>query len=206
MLLKDGPRPRAPEHWGRLLSDVERGDADALGKLLEAFRPYLLLLANRELPDALRAKYGASDLVQETLLEAHRDFALKAFPGPDELRAWLKQVLMNNLTDSVRRYCESDKRSVERERSLDDKRQSFGARLTDRNPTPASSAAALEEAAALEGALDRLPPDDRTAILLRNRDHLSWDEIGNRLGRTGEAVRKLWSRAILRLRIELRTS
>ncbi len=170
-----------------MLSDVRRGDAAAIGKLLEAFRPYLLLLANRELPNALRAKYGASDLVQETLFEAHRDFGAKAFPGPHELRAWLKQILMNNLTDAVRRYCESDKRSVERERSLDDKRQTFGAGLTDRNPTPASSAATLEEAAALEAALDRLPPDERRAILLRNRDHLSWDEIGNRLGRTGEA-------------------
>ena len=72
-------------------SDVERwlpaaraGSSEALGQMLDAYRAYLLQIAGRELDTQLRAKAGASDLVQETLLEAFRDFA--GFHGDTEHR------------------------------------------------------------------------------------------------------------------------
>jgi RNA polymerase sigma-70 factor, ECF subfamily len=188
-----------------LVSAARQGDADALGRLLEVFRPYLLKVAEQDLPGALRGKCGGSDLVQETLLEAHRDFAGREFRGPDDIRAWLKSILKHNLADQVRRYIESDKRSVERERPLPSEigTDLLKSGIVDQNPTPGARVVAREEAAAVDAAVDRLPPDEQAVILYRNRDHLGWDEIGLRLDRSGEAARKLWSRAIDRLRREL---
>ena len=184
---------------------ARRGDVDALGRLLEVFRPYLLKVAEQDLPHALRGKCGGSDLVQETLLEAHRDFARREFRDPDEIRAWLKSILKHNLADQVRRYIESHKRSVDREQSLPAEicPDLLKSGIVDRNPTPGAQIVAREEAAAVDAAVDRLPVDERAVILYRNRDHLGWDEVGLRLGRSGEAARKLWSRAIIRLRHEL---
>jgi RNA polymerase sigma-70 factor, ECF subfamily len=191
-----------------LVSAAQRGDADALGRLLEVFRPYLLKVAEQDLPDALRGKCGGSDLVQETVIEAYRDFAGRKFHGPNDVRAWLKSILKHNLADQVKRYIDSDKRSVERERPLPGEigTDVLKSGIVDQNPSPGTCVVAHEEAAAVDTAVDRLPVDERAVILYRNRDHLGWEEIGLRLDRSGEAARKLWSRAIDRLRRELGVS
>jgi RNA polymerase sigma-70 factor (ECF subfamily) len=66
----------------RYLPEARAGSPEALGRALEGCRLYLLALAERELDAGLRAKGGASDLVQETFLEAQRDFA--RFRGDSE--------------------------------------------------------------------------------------------------------------------------
>src|SRR5438874_308510 len=103
------PRPASPGRAARttrfgmpdseedvLLAAARGGCRQALGALLERYRDYLLLLARAELAPDLRPKEGASDLVQQTFLEAQRDFA--AFQGrtEEELLAWLKRLLRNN--------------------------------------------------------------------------------------------------------------
>jgi DNA-directed RNA polymerase specialized sigma24 family protein len=49
-------------------------------------------------------------------------------------------------------------------------------------------------------ALGELSADDREVITLRNFEHLEWTQVGQRMGRSAEAARKLWGRAIQRLR------
>src|SRR5580700_9060811 len=88
----------------RLLVAARRGSREALGNALEACRRYLLAIASRELDPDLRAKGGASDLVQETFLEAQRDFARFQGSSPEELRAWLRQVLLHNVGAFTRRF------------------------------------------------------------------------------------------------------
>jgi hypothetical protein len=70
---------------GDLLAAARRGSREALGQSLEACRRYLLAIADRQLDQDLQAKGGASDLVQETFLEAQRDFGQFHGPSPDEL-------------------------------------------------------------------------------------------------------------------------
>jgi RNA polymerase sigma-70 factor (ECF subfamily) len=180
---------------------AQRGDAAALGRILEVFRPYLLTVANRDLPAELWGKCGGSDLVQETLLEAHRGF--DGFDGsrPGELRAWLRGILRHNLQDWKRRFASAERRSIHREQSLNGgvAGRSLAATLVDPEPTPRTAAADREEAAALDAAIERLTSDERAAILLRNRDHCSWDEIGRQLDRSADAARMLWKRAIIHL-------
>jgi RNA polymerase sigma-70 factor (ECF subfamily) len=191
--------------FAALVASAQRGDAAALGRILEVFRPYLLTLANQELPEGLLAKCGGSDLVQESLLDAHRGFA--GFDGhrPDELKVWLRGILRYNVKDWVRRFGKTTRRSFELERSLQDGEAGrlLAARLIDPDPTPGTSAADREEAAAIDAALERLSADERAVIILRNRDHLGWDEVGQSLGRSADAARMLWKRAILRLQNEL---
>src|SRR6516162_3607856 len=107
-------REPAPE-TDKLLAAARAGSAEALGKALETCRRYLLLVAERRLDPKLRAKGGASDLVQETFLEAQRDF--DAFRGTSEaeLLAWLSRLLLNNVGNFARRYRGTDKRDVGRE-------------------------------------------------------------------------------------------
>ena len=74
-----------------------QGDSDARAQILDAFRPYLLAVANQSMPLSLRAKHGGSDLVQETLAQAHREFAGLRFDDAGDVRAWLRTILAQSL-------------------------------------------------------------------------------------------------------------
>src|SRR5437667_11805139 len=96
----------------RWLPEAHAGSVEALGQVLEACRGYLLLIAQQELDPELRAKGGASDLVQETFVKAHRHFAHFQGDSDVELRAWLRRLLLNNLADFRALYREAGKRQV----------------------------------------------------------------------------------------------
>src|SRR5438105_1940581 len=104
-----------------LLDAARSGSREALGQLLESCRGYLLMVAKGELDRDLQAKEGASDLVQETFLEAQRDFVQFQGASEAELLAWLRRLLLNNVANFTRRYRTTGKRSVEREVVLDEK-------------------------------------------------------------------------------------
>src|SRR3954451_18258751 len=103
----------------RWLLEARQGSGEALGQLLESFRAYLLLIAQRELDPDLRAKGGASDLVQETFLEAQRDFPNFRGDTEAELMGWLRQMLLNNLASFSRRFRATAKRRLACEISLE---------------------------------------------------------------------------------------
>lgn len=189
-----------------LLQHAQEGSSAAIGSLLEAARGYLLLQAEQQLPHALRAKVGASDIVQETALDAHR-----AFPGfrgttQEEWYAWLRAILQNNVTDAVRRFEGAQKRAAGREASINVVVDRSGiAVLPAGGKAPDLSAIRREDAAMLTGVLTRVPDDYRTVLRLRYWEGLTFPEIAGRMGRSEEAARKLWYRALARLTSELRT-
>ena len=174
-------------------------DGETLGVLLESFRTYLLMVANQELDPALSPKCGASDVVQETFYQAHRDRASFQGRSRDELRLWLREILRNNIRDVGRFYGQA-KRRVEREVSIEEEHP-FG--LADTDLTPAARAVCREQADALEDALAQLPENYRRVIELRSRERLGFEAIGEILGRSADAARMLWFRAIERLQHEL---
>jgi RNA polymerase sigma-70 factor, ECF subfamily len=186
------------------LRDARAGDLELLGRALDSCRDYLLLVAARGLDADLIAKGGASDLVQDTLLGAYRDF--DAFHGCSraELLAWLRKILRNNLAVHRRRYRGTRKRQVSREVTIaslsgPDVRHA----LPCDSATPGGAAVRREQVAALMAALGRIPEDYRRVVVWYQYDRLTFEEIGERLGRSSEAVRKLWSRALYRLTEEL---
>jgi RNA polymerase sigma-70 factor (ECF subfamily) len=181
-----------------LLPAARAGDADALGRLLDEFRAYLLNVAERELAGDLRAKGGASDLVQQTMLDAVHGFPAFAGASAAELRAWLRRLLLNNLVSFTRLYRDAAKRSVGREVALGE----GSGPAVGMNSTPSKMVAGHEEAEALRRALDRLPADYRSVLHLRSHEGKSFTEVGQALGLTPNAARKLWQRAIRRLQQE----
>jgi RNA polymerase sigma-70 factor, ECF subfamily len=186
------------------LPEARAGSSEALGHVLEACRCYLLLIAQQELDTALQAKGGASDLVQQTFLEAQRDFA--GFQGTTHaaLLAWMRQLLINNLAN-FRRDFHRDKRRVTREIALPatDSSRRRGDGLHAGTPTPSVELMQAEQTEALERAVARLPEDYRRVIQLRYREEHSFEAIAEVMQRSQNAVRKLWSRAIERLQQEL---
>jgi RNA polymerase sigma-70 factor, ECF subfamily len=183
---------------------AQAGSTEALGQVMEAYRAYLLLIAQQELDPALQAKGGASDLVQQTFLEAHRDFAQFDGSTPDALLAWMRQLLLTNLANFRRDYHRL-KRQVTREVALpdgDSSRQGTGS-LRGNTPSPSVKSMRDEQTETLERALQRLPEDYRLVVQLRYREERSFEEIAAVMQRSQNAVRKLWGRAIERLQQEL---
>lgn len=188
-----------------LLRNARSGSVEALGRLFEACRGYLLSIARQELDASLRAKVDAADMVQETFIEATRDFAaFRGETGP-QLLGWLRGILRHNLADLARHfgYC---CRSLSQEVSLH--RQ---ARAADRwceflavGKSICEQLIAQEQRRALDAALQRLPPPYRLVLQLRFSERCSFAEIGVGLRRTPEAVRKMAYRAVERLRQEMR--
>lgn len=185
-----------------LLGQARAGDAAALGKLLELYRNYLRLLARALIGATLRVRLDPSDLVQETFMEAHRDFAQFAGAGERELAAWLRRILVHNLADQARRQ-QSRGRDHRREESLEAllERSSLDLQqaLAEGLSTPSARAARREQAVLLADALAALPPDYREVIVLRHLERLKFDEVAARMQRSAGAVRMLWTRALEKL-------
>jgi RNA polymerase sigma-70 factor (ECF subfamily) len=190
------------------LAAARAGSREALGQALEICRGYLLRVANQGLDQDLRAKGGASDLVQETFLEAHRDFGCFQGSSEQEFLAWLRLLLLHNVANFTRRYRGTDKRRVGREVELDGAESPACRRagLATDTPSPSSEAIAHEQAEKIQQALERLPDDYRRVLQLRNQERRSFEEIGPLMERSAEATRRLWTRAVERLQRELEAS
>jgi RNA polymerase sigma-70 factor, ECF subfamily len=188
----------------RRLTDARAGSGEALGQALEACRAYLLLVAKRELNPDLQAKGGASDLVQETLVDALRDFRRFQGQSEAELRVWLRKLLLHNLVDFTRHYRQVEKRQIDREVDLEAGNSSAerGGDLEAPTPSPSGQAIQDEQSQAIERALGRLPEDYRRVLQLRFEEDRSFEEIGVILKLTPNAARKLWTRAVKRLQRE----
>jgi RNA polymerase sigma-70 factor (ECF subfamily) len=197
------------QHSGLLderIREAQGGSAEALGELFEGFRQYLLLVANQELRRDLQAKVGASDLVQQTFLEAQRGFDQFDGRSQRDLLVWLRQILKNNLRDATRSYRCASKRQVQREIAIvadDDSAAIPTTVLVDRSESPSWPVRQCEQDAALHDALSRLSECQRQVIVLRNLELRSFVEIAECMGRSPDAARKLWGRAVQALAEQL---
>jgi RNA polymerase sigma-70 factor (ECF subfamily) len=184
---------------------------EALGETLEAFREYLLRVADRGLGRDLTAKIGASDLVQETFMAAQRSVA--AFRGQSEAewRAWLESILRHRLANARRYYRDAGKRCVGQEVPLDADPGCSGAvagagawagfvAASETVSTASVGAMRKEREIALFGAIASLPENYRLVVCWHHEERLTFEQIADRLGTTAEAARKIWGRALLRLR------
>jgi RNA polymerase sigma-70 factor (ECF subfamily) len=189
-----------------LLDRARSGDPNALGRLLEAYRPYLTLLARLEV-GRLRGKADEADVVQEAFADAARQFDRFRGSGERELTAWLRRILAGCLALLARRYYGTRARDVRLEQSLaDDLDRSsifLDGALVDRGSSPSHRASRREQAVLLADALEQLPPHYREVIVLHSLEGLTFPEVAVRMGRSAVAVERLWSRALPQLRRSL---
>jgi RNA polymerase sigma-70 factor (ECF subfamily) len=185
-----------------LLLQARAGHAAALGRLLELYRNYLRLMSRSLISQPLRTRLDASDLVQETFLKAQREFSCFVGSSEPELVAWLRQILVRTLADQVKQH-RARKRDYRREEPmevlLDRSSLAIQQRLASPVSSPSARTSQREQAVLLADAVEKLSANYREVFVLRNLEHIPFDEIAERMGRSSGAVRMLWTRAIARL-------
>jgi RNA polymerase sigma-70 factor (ECF subfamily) len=183
--------------WPELVEAARSGCDDALGEIITRLRGYLLLIANGQISGPLQSKFGASDIVQNSLIDAHA--AIDQFNGTTEaeMRAWLKRIVLHNFIDEKRRYTDTQSRSLQRERSMDSLVTPLASGLSGGGDETGQKPEDLQQ---LTDALQRLPPRQQRVIEARRRFGYTYQEIADQLEITEGAVRKLWSRAIKQLK------
>ena len=174
---------------------------------LEQYRNYLRLLADLQLCPRLRVKEGASDVVQQTMLDAHRDLADFRGKSEVELRAWLRMILTNNLLTLARRYG-TGKRDIRREvrlqAQLEESSVLLHQHLVADQTSPSMKLIKQERSEQLADALLKLLDDERSAVILKHYHNWSVAEIAQHLSRTDDAVAGLLRRGLKKLRVHLR--
>lgn len=196
--MSDAERPDISQ----LIEQARAGDHQARQRLFEMCRSYLGLVARSQVESWLRRKVDASDLVQETLLEAHRDFDRFHGVSEQEWLAWLRKILSHNAADFVRQYRGTAKRRVNREVRFRDPADSMDVGAPEpvaRGATPSQEFLQFDNALRVTAAMAELPPDYQEVIMLRNLQRLAFNEVAGRMGRSRPAVQMLWMRAIKRL-------
>ena len=187
----------------RLIHGARRMDAAARDELLESYRQYLRLLARTWTNRALQVKADPSDLVQETLLNAHRHFHEFRGTTEPELATWLRQVLARNVVDLVRRY-RGASRQLTREQSLEEvfgeSSQRLGNLVAASGTSPSQSSQRRDAGVVLAEALADLSADHREVIVLRSIEEADWNDVARQMNRSVGAVRMLWARALTQLR------
>jgi RNA polymerase sigma-70 factor (ECF subfamily) len=188
----------------QILQRARSGDGPALGKLLELYRNYLLLLARLQISRRLQSKVDAPDLVQETFLRAHRHFG--QFRGQTEVEfvGWLRQIMASNVANLMRHYYGTQRRDIRLEQELAEELESSALAwlpgLIGKESSPSQRAVRREEAVLLADALAQLPPNYKEVIILRHLQALPFADVARRMERSVDSVEKLWIRALARLR------
>ncbi|HVX14042.1 MAG TPA: sigma-70 family RNA polymerase sigma factor [Pirellulales bacterium] len=187
-----------------LLTQAKGGSEVARGELLEGYRVYLELLARVELGRRLQTKVDAADVVQETFLEAHRNFGLFRGAREPEFVAWLREILAGRICNLLRHYLGTQCRDLRREQGwnvdLDQSSRAIDRGFFALQSSPSQHVAQREQGVLLAEALSRLPADYREVVVLRHFEELPFPEVANRMQRSVDSVQKLWVRALANLK------
>jgi len=176
------------------------------GFLPERYRSYLRFLAASGLDVRLRAKVDASDIAQQTLLQAHRGFGEFRGTTEAEILAWLRKILSRNLAQVARDY-RRDKRNIDLEHSIHQSINTSSARLAEwlaaSEPTPSQNAVVSERLLILCAAMESLPEMQREAVRLHYCEQLKLKEIAVQMDRTTGSVAGLLKRGMNELRLKM---
>jgi RNA polymerase sigma-70 factor (ECF subfamily) len=180
------------------LDRARAGDREALGRLLDSYRPYVRLLVRSLRRGRVPGRLDDSDLIQDALLAVHRSF--DGFHGGTvaEFTAWLRAVVLRAAGHTLRGHLAAGKRDAGREETGD----VLAGQLVAPGSSPSQQAVRHELAARIAEALARLPEDMQTVLLGRHMDGLSHAALAERLSRSVGAVRVLYTRALRCLREE----
>ena len=187
-----------------LMGQARDGCQNSRSELLAQLRSYLAIVVSSRLNPKFQAKFGESDVVQQSIAVALEKFDDFRGQSEGELFGWAKTILRNEILQQQRALL-SDKRDMFREQQLEvsNEESGFQRSIEDVHLTPKTNAIRKEQSQAVASAISRLPADYQEIIRLRNSEQLPFAEIGKRMNKSENAVTKLWFRALVQLRKEL---
>jgi RNA polymerase sigma-70 factor (ECF subfamily) len=174
--------------------------------IVAKYEPYLRMLARTQMRRAYQAKVGASDMVQQAMLQAVQ--GLEGFRGETEaeFRAWLRRILAHHLCH-LDRDMHRDKRDIRREQSMEQKLAQSSIRLegllAGEGPSPSQRVALGEHVVQVSEAVERLPETQREAIRLHYLEGMKLSEVAEKLDKSTGAVAGLLHRGMKTLRSQL---
>lgn len=174
-------------------------NARAQPEQLEQYRACLRLIARLDLDPRLHGKLDVSGVVQQTLLEAHQGLDRLRGGREETVLAWLQQILSRNLLDAVRTL-RRVKYDAVLECSLEGLTGRVRGSLAVEQSSPLTRACRNEELLRLSAALDQLPDDQQTAIVLHHLQGVPLAGVAAAMQRTKPAVAGLLHRGMTRLR------
>jgi len=192
-----------------ILALAKQGDESAKGELLNRFRPYLNVIAQRHLDGRLQSRLDYADLVQITFLEATRDFDDFRGETVESLLAWLRHILRNNVSTAHQEHLTAQKRSARKEVTLRVTSESGGSSLGMQDMIPSESSSPSqrmmrdEASVVLALCLERIPESQREAVRMRYLEGMSLKQISERIDKSEMAVAGLLKRGLRALREEM---
>jgi RNA polymerase sigma-70 factor, ECF subfamily len=185
-----------PEDRQAQLDRARGGDSAALGELFQAYRPYIRVIARAAREGCAPARLDDSDLIQDTLLLAHRAFGRFRGTTVAEFAGWLRQLTLRTVGHTVRAHLGTGKRDAALEQPLAD----FDALAVPDGSSPDGRAAQHERAAKIAAAIEQLPEEMQQVVLGRLLDGLPYSALAARLDKSEGALRVVYTRALRRLR------
>jgi RNA polymerase sigma-70 factor (ECF subfamily) len=191
------------------LAAAKQGDSQAKGELLDRFRPYLNVIAQRLLDERIKGRMDYSDLVQATYLEASRDFGSFRGDSIESFLAWLRHILRNNISSAHQEHLATHKRSAKLEVTLNPSGNSgsspmqFDQWIPSEASSPSQRLMRNEAAAMLAACIEHLPSTQGEAIRMRYLEGMSLKEISERMKKSEMAVAGLLKRGLQGLREEM---
>jgi RNA polymerase sigma-70 factor (ECF subfamily) len=177
-----------------LLGHAQAGDADAFEQLLQRYTRMLASYVRQWLPASLQRKVSVADVLQETRIVAFERVATFELHDERSIRNWLIKIVELTVREKVRRFAGTAKRAAGREVTRG--RRPDTAQFHGRGPSPSEAAIASELAMLAQRALHGLPPDYQEILQLMREEDLTLREAGASMGRSREAAKKLYARAL----------
>ncbi|MGE0757936.1 MAG: sigma-70 family RNA polymerase sigma factor [Pirellulaceae bacterium] len=188
-----------------LVRRAEDGDHEALGELVEIYRPRLIRMVQQRLDRRLRGRVSPSDILQEVYLEIARRLPTNSLPGRPSFFQWLRLVTAQQLLQAHRRHLGTAKRDARRECHVNPagapaaSTPSLADQLPDRLPSPSQAALRVELRENLQAILDMLDPIDRNILTLRHFEELTNQEVAETLRLSKATASKRYVQALRRL-------
>ncbi|MEN8148611.1 MAG: sigma-70 family RNA polymerase sigma factor [Planctomycetota bacterium] len=180
-----------------LIARIRDGDEAALRPLFDRYEARVRARVERRIPADLKRKFAVEDILQEARLTAYVRIGDFESRGEGAFGAWLEKIALNKLREEIRRFRATRRRGDRQEVTK-------GARpdtvyFEGQDPSPSQFAMGRELELRLEAAMATLPEDYRRALDLVQAQRRTLREAAEEMGRSHEAMKKLYARAVAKL-------
>ena len=187
---------RRRDEWddvGPIVAAAAAGDAAAVEQIYRRYRPYLAVLVGPSIPQHLRQRFDTDDVLQSAFLEVFRALRGYAYVDEPSFRGWLRSITVHKLQDRIKRDFARRRSAYSELKDVDFEKHPDGGSDSE---TPSVIISKAERHAELLAAIQRLPPEQRQALVMRSFEHRTFAEIGAELGLSEDAARRRYLEAL----------